>query len=111
MSAEFQIFLGSNDQYYFRLRGGNNEIILHSQGYVYKSGCESGISAVRVNSQYDSRYERLMSSNYQHYFNLKAANYEIIGTSENYSTGAGMEVGISSVKRNGPIAPVKDLTE
>ena len=39
---------------------------------------------------------------------LKAANGEIIGTNEMYSSSAAMEDGIKSVKTNGPDADVDD---
>ena len=41
-------------------------------------------------------------------FNLKAANHEIIGTSESYTTTAARDNGIESVKTNAPGAEVQD---
>ena len=70
------------------------------------TGCENGISSVRTNSADDARYDRLTSSNEKHYFNLKAANGQIIGTSQMYESVQGMENGIDSVKRNAPDAEV-----
>jgi uncharacterized protein YegP (UPF0339 family) len=43
-------------------------------------------------------------------FNLKAANHEVIGTSETYTTEAAREAGIASVKANAPTATVDDQT-
>lgn len=45
------------------------------------------------------------------HFNLKAANGEIIGRSEMYSSTAAMENGIASVKKNGPVAEIDDDTQ
>ena len=70
------------------------------------TGCENGISSVRTNSVDDARYDRLTSSNEKHYFNLKAANGQIIGTSQMYESVQGMESGIDSVKHNAPDAEV-----
>ena len=41
-------------------------------------------------------------------FNLKAGNYEIIGTSEVYTTEAACRNGIASVAKNAPIANVEN---
>ena len=41
-------------------------------------------------------------------FDLKAANGEIIATSEGYKTKASCENGIESVKNNAPEAPVEE---
>jgi uncharacterized protein len=50
------------------------------------------------------------TSNGQYRFNLKAANGEIIATSETYKTKAAAETGIESVKTNAAGAPVEDDT-
>ncbi|HBR90874.1 MAG TPA: hypothetical protein DEA77_03630, partial [Acinetobacter nosocomialis] len=44
------------------------------------------------------------------YFNLKAANHQIIGTSQFYASEASRDKGIESVKTNGSSATIKDLT-
>ena len=41
---------------------------------------------------------------------LKAANGQIIGISEMYSSEAACENGIASVKKNGPLAQLRDHT-
>ena len=43
-------------------------------------------------------------------FRLKAANGEIIASSEGYSSKAGAQNGIESVKKNAPDATTADLT-
>src|SRR5690606_27648301 len=109
-NAKFEVFVSSrNVQYYSRLKSGNGEIILSSEGYVAKQGRLNGIASVKINAPYDSRYER--KDSYQNYtFNLKASNGEIIGRSENYVSSAGREDGIAAVKRDAPEARVVDLT-
>jgi uncharacterized protein len=52
----------------------------------------------------------LKKSGDQFMFNLKAANGEIIATSERYTTKAGALNGIESVKTNAPGAPTEDET-
>jgi len=46
----------------------------------------------------------------QYIFDLKAANGEIIATSERYKMKASAKSGIESVKENAPGAPVVDET-
>lgn len=46
----------------------------------------------------------------QYHFVLKAANGEIIATSERYPTKAAAKTGIESVKTNAPSAATVDLT-
>ncbi len=106
--GKFEIKKDKSNQFRFNLKSGNGEVILRSEGYKAKSSCENGIESVRTNSQDDSKYIRNTASDSSPYFNLKAGNGEIIGTSETYSSTAAMEAGISSVKSNAPKAAVED---
>jgi len=108
--GKFEMYTGKDNQYRFRLKARNGEIILKSEGYTAKSNCEKGIESVKKNAPLNTQYERLISSQGDPYFNLRARNGEIIGTSETYSASAAMEVGIASVKLNAPLAVTHDLT-
>lgn len=110
MAGKFEIFNGRSGDFRFRLKAGNGEPILASEGYVSKAGCRNGIASVQTNCPYDSRYERKRSTNDQYYFVLKAANGEPIGRSETYMSNSGMETGIASVKANGTTTNIVDLT-
>lgn len=109
-NPKFQLYTGTNSQFYFRLRAANGEIILSSEGYVAKSGCENGIASVQKNAADDGRYQRKTAANGQFYFSLAALNGEIIGTSEMYQSKSSRDQGIDSVKRTAPTAPIEDLT-
>jgi uncharacterized protein YegP (UPF0339 family) len=106
--TRFVISKRINDEYQFNLKAQNGEIILTSQGYTTKASCENGIESVRVNAVDDKNFDRNKSTDNQDYFNLKAANNQIIGTSEMYSNTTGMETGIASVMKNAPIATIED---
>ena len=108
--GKFQIKKRSNDEFQFNLKAGNGEIILTSEGYKTRAGCDTGIASVRKNAPDDSKYDRLTSKNDKYYFNLKAGNGEIIGTSEMYESTAGRDEGIDSVKKNAVIATIEDQT-
>ena len=106
--AKFEIYKDKKGEFRFNLKATNGQTILSSQGYSSIATCENGIESVRTNSQDDNRYERLTAKNGSPYFNLKAANGQVIGNSEMYSGNSGMENGIASVKTNAPDATVQD---
>ena len=108
--GKFVITKRSNGEFQFNLKAGNGQTILSSEGYASKTGCSNGIESVRKNSQDDSKYDRKTSSNGKFYFNLKATNGQIIGTSEMYESQAARDNGIASVKTNSPDASVDDQT-
>lgn len=110
MAGKFELYQDKGGEYRFRLKAGNGEKILASEGYKEKSGAENGIASVKKNAPDDERYERKTAANGKHHFNLKAANHQVIGTSELYESASGMESGIASVKNNAPDAETVDLT-
>ncbi len=101
--------LGSNDKgkFSFVLKAGNGEVILRSEQYETKASAENGIKSVQTNCGNDARYDRKDASDGRCYFNLKAGNHQVIGTSQMYKTAAGRDNGIESVKTNGASATVK----
>ena len=68
------------------------------------------MASVQKNSAEDARYERLTAKNDKPYFNLKAANHQIIGTSQFYASEQSRDKGIESVKNNGVSETIKDQT-
>jgi uncharacterized protein YegP (UPF0339 family) len=110
MAGKFVIGKRSNGDFQFNLKAGNGQVILTSQGYADKAGCRNGIESVKKNSPDDTRYERKASSNGKPYFNLLAANGQVIGSSEMYESTASRDNGIASVKANAPDAAVIDET-
>jgi len=110
MPGKYELKKTAKGQFMFNLRAGNNQVILTSEQYKAKAGATNGIESVRKNSPLDERYERKVAKDGQHFFVLKAANSQVIGTSELYKAKASMENGIASVKKNGPTATVDDQT-
>ena len=106
--GKFVITKSANGEHRFKLKAGNGEVILVSEGYTSRAGCDNGIESVRTNSQHDERFEKKTSTNAKHYFNLKATNGQVIGTSEMYESTSGRDNGIASVKSNAPTATVED---
>ena len=110
MAGWFELSKSSDGQFRFVLKAGNAETILTSELYVAKSSAEAGIASVQTNCPNESRYERKTSSNGKPFFNLKAANHQVIGTSQMYATESSRDTGIASVKSNGAIGTIKDGT-
>ncbi|MFC6051851.1 hypothetical protein A6M14_11335 [Acinetobacter sp. Ac_877] len=110
MSGWFEISQAKDGQYRFVLKAGNGETILTSELYKAKPSAQVGIESVQKNCTDDSRYERLTAKNGKPYFNLKAANHQVIGTSQLYASEQSREKGIDSVKNNGVKTVVKDQT-
>jgi uncharacterized protein YegP (UPF0339 family) len=100
MAGKFVVFKGKDGQDYFRLKAGNGETILSSEGYKSRSSCANGIESVRKNSQEENRFEVKTAKDGREYFILKAGNGQEIGRSQMYKSGSGCRNGMKSVARN-----------
>lgn len=104
--GKFEIFCDKAGEHRFRLKAGNGQIILASEGYSNKDGCENGIASVKKNAQEKDNFEVAETKNGGCKFNLKAGNGQVIGTSEVYESDAACDNGIESVMKNAPDANV-----
>ena len=108
MASWFEVIKGKDNQFRFVLKAANGEAILTSEQYQTRASAENGIASVRANCGTDSRYDLQNSANGKFYFNLKAANQQVIGTSEMYESEKGRERGIASVKACGTTESVRE---
>ncbi len=105
--GKFIISKRSNGHFQFLLKADNGQVLLSSQGYTLLTACENGVDAVKRNCNVMRRYELKTSGNRQHFFNLKAANGQIIGTSEVYTNIVSRDNGVATVIRIGMIAAIE----
>lgn len=107
MAGWYELNANDKGQYSFVLKAGNGEVILRSEQYESKAAADNGIASVQKNSPLEERYDRKTASDGRTYFNLKAGNHQIIGTSQMYKSESGRDAGIESVKVNGANTTVK----
>ena len=107
MTGWFELSKSTDGQFRFVLKAGNAETILTSELYTTKTSAGNGIASVQANSALDARYDKNEAKNGKFYFNLKAANHQIVGTSQMYQSASGRDNGIASVKTNGASTTIK----
>ncbi|MEM9170347.1 MAG: YegP family protein [Pseudomonadota bacterium] len=110
MPGKFELYKDNAGEFRFRLKAGNGENILASEGYKAKPSALNGIESVKKNAGDEARYEIKTQSNGKPYFVLKAGNHEIIGKSQAYESEDGCKGGMQSVMNNAPDAAIDDQT-
>jgi uncharacterized protein YegP (UPF0339 family) len=110
MAGTFELFKDKKGEFRFRLKAGNGEIVLSSEGYKDRAGALSGIESVKKNAEEIGRYEMKAGAGGKHHFVLKAANNQVIGSSEMYGSESARENGIKSVREAARGAAVEDKT-
>jgi uncharacterized protein YegP (UPF0339 family) len=108
MSGWFEISKNDKGQFSFVLKAANSQVVLRSEQYESKASASNGIASVQKNCGDDGRYELKTASDGRFYFNLKATNGQVIGTSQMYASESTRSTGIESVKTNGASADVRD---
>ncbi len=110
MAGKFELYKDKGGEFRFRLKAGNGENILASEGYKDKSGAENGIASVKKNAADSARFEIKESTSGKPYFVLKAGNNQVIGQSQMYESTDAAKNGVESVMKNAPSAETDDQT-
>jgi uncharacterized protein len=108
MPAKFEITKKKSGQYIFSLLASNGKILLTSEVFTTKADVVRRIESVKKYSAGNANFQRMTSGKEACYFVIRDANGNGVGKSKMYSTVAGMEKGIASVKANAPCAEVYD---
>jgi uncharacterized protein YegP (UPF0339 family) len=106
--GKFEVKKDKAGKFRFNLKAANGLVIFSSQGYNTKKACTNGIESVKKNCKDDSKFDRSKAKNGKSRFSLKAANGQVIGTSQMYASNSSMEKGIASIKKNAPKAAIAE---
>lgn len=109
MAGWYEISKNDKGQFHFVLKAGNAQTVLSSEQYESHASTLNGIVSVQKNASSDDRYELKTAADGRFFFNLKAANHQVIGSSQMYASEASRKTGIESVKTNGPTTEVREL--
>jgi uncharacterized protein len=97
-SAFFETFEGLDGRHYFNLTASNGESVLRSEGYSTASSAEAAVFSILEHASDARNFDVREASNGDFYFNVKASNGHVIGTSQFYSTKSNAERGARTVR-------------
>lgn len=106
MAGKFECYTDKAGEFRFRLKAGNGNTILASEGYKSKASCTNGIESIKKNCSDPARFVKSTTPTGKFRFSLTAKNSQVIGTSQNYESESGRDNGIKSVGRSAPDATV-----
>lgn len=110
MAGTFEIFKDNGGEFRFRLKSGNGQVVLSSEGYSAKKGALGGAESVRSNCEDGSCFQRTTTDSGKFRFNMKAKNHQVIGTSQTYDSEAARDQGVQAVASAAKDAGIVDLT-
>ena len=109
MAGKFEVYQDKAGEFRFRLKAGNGENILASEGYKSKSSCMNGIASVQRNCSDEKCFDVTVTKSGKHKFNLKAKNHQVIGTSQGYDSEASCKNGMKSVGKSATGAKIVEV--
>jgi hypothetical protein len=110
MAGKFEVYKDKAGEFRFRLKAGNGQNILSSEGYSAKAGCMNGIASVQKNSQDPDRFKVSTTASGKTKFNLTSGNGQVVGSSQSYDSESGCSNGMKSVAECAPDAKIDDQT-
>lgn len=109
-AARFDLREAANGEFYFNLKSRNGRVIATSETYVTQSGADRGVLGVMRNvgeyldflaDRAGARFDVFSGADGRFYFNLHAANGEIVLSSQGYSSESSALSATFSVADNG----------
>jgi len=91
--ARVTVTQGASGQFHFNVFAKNGQIVLTSETYTDEANAWNGALSVQDNGVNSYSYEVNQSASGTFFFNLKAANGEIVGTSQQYTTAESAKTG------------------
>ncbi len=76
----------AEEPFSFVFVNNDGKTIIKSENYKAKKSALNGIESVKKNSQIENHYELKESKDGKHYFNIKAPNGQVVGTSTMFAS-------------------------
>src|SRR5512138_1890577 len=108
MESWFELSKASDGQFRFALKCDGAQTLLVSELYRAKDSAQGGIASVQKNCAADAHYEKKVAANGKFFFNLKAGNNQVIGTSPMYASEQDRDASMAAVKAGGATPTVRD---
>lgn len=109
MATWFDLTKSSDGKYRFALRNDGGTL-LGSEAYEAKASAQQGIASVQANASHAERFERKTAGDGRLYFNLKAGNGQVIGTSPMFAAEAARDAAVAATQSGAAGAEIKDAS-
>ncbi len=95
--AHLEVAQGATGDYHFNFHAANGQIVLTSESYTTEAAAFDGALSVQSNGATSASYTLTHNAGSGYYFNVIATNGQVIGTSQQYTTKASAEAGITAL--------------
>ncbi len=97
--ARVEVSASDTGGFHFNMFAKNGQIVVASEHYTTEAAAYNGAFAVATDGQNTAAYTVLESSDHNFYFNVKAQNGQIVGTSQMYTTKSTAEAAVTATAK------------
>jgi uncharacterized protein YegP (UPF0339 family) len=97
--ARVEVSASESGGFHFNMFAKNGQIVVASEHYTTEAAAYNGAFAVAADGQSTTAYTVLQSNDGNYYFNVKAQNGQIIGTSQLYTTKASAQAAVTATSK------------
>lgn len=97
-AVRFEVMLGLNAKYQFKIFGRDEALVVTSKGYQDKDTCMEAIRAVKENCQDAGRYVKKTLEGGKAEFVLKAPNHQVVVEGGPYENAEACEAAVMAVR-------------
>ncbi len=94
----------AQEPFSFAFVNDDGSTLLRSENYAVKNSAVKGIESVKKNCTEQSRYELKTAKNGKFFFNIKASNGQVVGTSVMFATEEARSAAITQMQNDAPNA-------
>lgn len=98
----------AKEPFTFSFVDGSGKMLVRSENYAARKNAVNGIESVKTNCADQSRYAMEEARNGKLYFNLKAANGQIVATSAMFDSASDRDAAVQSLMSDGGSAAIDD---
>ncbi|MBL8447786.1 MAG: YegP family protein [Zoogloeaceae bacterium] len=110
MSLKFELTKNDKGDFFFKLLNADGGTLIRSEAYSAKTSATNGIESVRKNAPEAGRYDLKDASDGRPFFNLKASNGQVIGTSPMFKDATARDAAIAAMTSGASAAATDDQT-
>lgn len=106
-SGRFEILTNTKGNYYFVLKSTNGRVIMSGFTHKSKDSVMEKIAEVKTLVSSDENFD-IRATGPRYHFYVNGSDGKAVAKSEFYTTEASMRKGLESVKKNAPLAVIKE---
>ena len=108
-AVKFEVYMGADSKYHFKLFGRDGKEVATSQGFQHKDGCMEGVRAVKENARSAENFQKKKLDGDKQAFVLRMPNRTVVLEGGPYDTAEACDQAMAEVRISDQAAVVERI--